>query len=129
MLLLLKMTSILCLKEKECKLVRMLSDKYQLDYVVLIVGQGQRVSELLAKQQQHQERYTQVVTADNIDILVNSSSKGVKVGYFLFVESDEESRAILSKFDTVMFRTYVWFIKTNNLQTIFNLQLGETSQR
>ena len=111
--------------------MRMLSDKYQLDYVVLIVGQGQRVSELLAKQQQqiHQERYTQVVTADNIDILVNSSSKGVKVGYFLFVESDEESRAILSKFDTVMFRTYVWFIKTNNLQTIFNLQLGETSQR
>ena len=113
--------------------MRILSDKYQLDYVVLIVSQGQRVSELLAKQQQQQqiqqERFTQVVTADNIDILVNSSSKGVKVGYFLFVESDEELRAILSKFDTVMFRTYVWFIKTNNLQTIFNLQLGETSQR
>ena len=110
----------------------MLSDKYQLDYVVLIVSQGQKVSEFIGKQQQqqiHQERYTQVVTADNIDILVNSSSKGVKVGYFLFAESDEESKAILSKFDTVMFRTYVWFIKTNNLQTIFNLQLGETSQR
>ena len=82
----------------------------------------------LGKQQQiQQERYTQVVTADNIDILVNDSSSDVKVGYFLFVGSDEETEAILNKFDPVKFRTNIWFIKTFDIQTTFNLQLGEAS--
>ena len=118
-LLLLKITTILCMNRKEAELVRVLSEKYKIDYQILIVSEGQRINNF----ELNQSKFTQIVRAKNIERTVIARSEIVRVGYFLFLENDEETSKILSKFEPIMFRRYIWFIRTFDKQNTFNIEL------
>ena len=120
MMVLMKMSCILCMNKDESDLVRMLSDRYKIDYQILFLNEGGEITNSLL----NQPKFTQIVTPENIEKTVIVTSKIMKIGYFLFLQDDEKTKEILNKFDQIMFKRYIWFIKTYNKQTTFDLELG-----
>ena len=113
------MTTILCLRKREAELVRVLADKYNIDYQVVVVSQDKIEPEFLPTQ----PRFTQITTPDNVEKAVIRNSRFVKLGYFLFLEDDQQTEDILNKFDKIMFQKYVWFIKAYDIHNTFDLEL------
>ena len=119
MVFLLQMTSILGMERKDTELVSLLTDKYKIDYQILVVNQERIMAHFLLKQ----SKFTQILTPETIENTTIDTSQIVKLGYFLFLQDDVETKKVLSKFDPVMFKRYSWFIESCDLQNTLDMEL------
>ena len=116
---LLRITFILCLSEDEEHLVRMVTEKYKFDYQVLVVDEGTKLTNFV----RNQAKFSQVVTTANfVDVFKTSSELG-NLGFFVFLENNEDRTNFLRKIDPSMFVAYTWFINTDNIRDTDGLEL------
>ena len=110
---------ILCLNTNEAELVRKLTEKYKFDYQVLIVEEERRLTKFF----QDDSIFSQIVTADNVEEDDNISCNIAKAGYFIFLETNQDTRDVLAKLKPEMFKNNIVFVKSDSNQETFGIDV------
>ena len=100
-------------------LVKTLSDKYKLDYRVIIVDTLKDTNKFY----DDRNIYSQIITASNVANSFDNKTRNINVGYFLLLESDENTRRILQLIEPKLMKMSSWFIKTDHIEENFGLSL------
>ena len=120
MIVFLRITTIFCLKKQEADLIKVLTEEYKIDYQILIVDEEIKIRNYFAQQ----PKFTQIVTSNQVEkAAVDKNNNILKLGYFLFLKNDEETKEVLDKFDPILFKRYIWFIKTYHVKNVLEVEL------